>query len=178
MQSASSVTSSSATNVTTMDVAELRNFVQSQAETIAALRHQVEWFRRQIFGQKSERFVPDAGSGQLALSEEITEATADRTQSEPSKVITAHTRRAAKRDADTELGDELPFFDESKVPVQTIVLVPDSIEGSSADQYEVISEKITYRVAQRPGSYQVIKYVRRTVKLKATAEIQTVPAPE
>ena len=178
MQGAPSVASSDATNVMALDVAELRSLVQSQGETIAALRHQLEWFRRQIFGPKSERFVPDAGSAQLSLDESLAGASAESAPAEPKKLIAPHTRRAAKRQANAESGEELPFFDESKVPVQTIVLVPESVQGLSEEQYEVIGEKVSYRVAQRPGSYQVIKYIRRTVKLKATAEIQTVPAPD
>ena len=46
--------------------AELTALERSQAhaittlrEEVAALKHQLEWFRRQIFGQKSERFVPE-----------------------------------------------------------------------------------------------------------------------
>ena len=175
MGSAVSTATSSATDIGTMDVAALRGLVQTQADTITALQRQIDWFRRQIFGQKSERFIPEADSGQLSLGEVPTGSDAA-SHVEPKQVIPAHTRRVAKRDV--EAGDELPFFDESKVPVQTIVLMPDSVEGLSPDQFEVIGEKVSYRVAQRPGSYQVIKYVRRTVKLKATAQIQTVPAPE
>ena len=30
----------------------------------------------------------------------------------------------------------------------------------TADQYEVIGEKVSHRLAQRPGSYVILKYVR------------------
>jgi transposase len=59
MQSAASTGSSTLTEVSSMSAAELAALVRSQAETIAALQHQLDWFRRQIFGQKSERFAPE-----------------------------------------------------------------------------------------------------------------------
>jgi len=172
MQSAASTASSNLTNVTTMDVVELRNLVQSQAETIAALRHQLEWFRRQIFGQKSERFIAGESS-QLSLGEVFP---VPPSPTEERKTIAAHTRRAGPRE--TETGEELKFFDESKVPVQTIVLVHADLEGLSPDEYEVIGEKVTYRLAQRPGSYQVLKYRRPVIKLKRDQRILCLPAPE
>lgn len=173
MQQAAPRTPSELTNVRTMEVAELRNLVQSQAETIAALRHQLEWFRRQLFGQKSERCIPVSESGQLHLGE-VFPVPADAVEERQS--IPAHSRRVTKTDgADT--GEALEFFDESKVPVQTIVLVHADVEGLAPDQYEVIGEKVTYRLAQRPGSYQVLKYRRPVIKLKASGELRSLPAP-
>ena len=36
--------------------------------------------------------------------------------------------------------------------------------GLAADQFKVIGEKISYRLAQRPASYVVLKYVRPVIK--------------
>ena len=113
MQRTLSVASSSAANVMTMAVAELRSLVQSQAETITALTYQLDWFRRQIFGQKSERFIVDPGSGQRVLGEVLPVPEQGRAER---KTIPSHTRRLATREA----GEEIQFFDESKVPVQTM----------------------------------------------------------
>lgn len=153
--------------------------VHSQAETISMLRerlaaaeHQIEWFRRQIFGRKSERLIPEPDPAQLPLGETFP-VPGPPPERQP---IAAHTRRVA-RAGGPESAEELPFFDESKVPVQTIVLMPDTVRGLSADSYEIIGEKVTYRLAQRPGSYQVLKYRRPVAKLKASAQIHTVPAP-
>lgn len=53
-------------------------------------------------------------------------------------------------------------FDDS-VPVVTITLpVP-----ASAGDHDIIGEDVTHRLAQRPGSYVVLKYVRPVVKRKA-----------
>ena len=41
----------------------------------------------------------------------------------------------------------------------------------------MIGEKVTYRLAQRPGAYVVLKYVRKVIKLKETQQIHCPPAP-
>jgi hypothetical protein len=56
------------------------------------------------------------------------------------------------------------------------VLSPE-IAALRPDQYEVISEKVTYRLCQRPGSYTVIKYVRPVVKRLDTQAISCSPPP-
>ncbi|HHJ17160.1 MAG TPA: hypothetical protein ENJ80_10735 [Gammaproteobacteria bacterium] len=38
-------------------------------------------------------------------------------------------------------------------------------------------EKVTYRLAQRPGSYVVLKYVRQGIKRNDTGAILAPPAP-
>ena len=67
MQNALPTTSSSTSEVSTMSDAQLRSLVQSQAETIAALKHQLDWFRRQVFGQKSERFATEPDPAQMYI---------------------------------------------------------------------------------------------------------------
>lgn len=54
-------------------------------------------------------------------------------------------------------------FDAS-VPVETIEVPNPALADIPVDQQERIGEKITYRLAQRPGSYVVLKYVRKVIK--------------
>ena len=175
----SASTGSTNTANAAMVSADVVAMLRAKDEQIAALKHQLDWFRRQVFGSKSERFIAEPNPAQLHLGEALPVPDANAAASaEHEQTIAAHTRRVRARDgADTETGEELPFFDESKVPIQTIVLMPDTVEGLSPDQYEIIGEKVTYRMAQRPGSVQVLKYRRPVVKIKASAEIHTVPAP-
>jgi len=49
MESTASIPSSSVADETAMSAAQLTHLVQSQAETIAALKRQLEWFRRQMY---------------------------------------------------------------------------------------------------------------------------------
>jgi transposase len=152
---------------------ELRLLVHSQAATITSLQHQLEWFKRQIFGAKSERYAPEPDPQQMHLGEQLAPATSP---SEPRKEIPAHSRRTPKRDIEND-AEALPFFDEACVPVQTIVLTDRSTEALSPDQFEVIGEKVSYRLAQRPGSYVVLKYVRPVTKRRDTQTIHCPPAP-
>jgi transposase len=154
--------------------AQFVGLVQILASTVQSLQHQLEWFQRQMFGTKSERLrVFDAQ--QLALGEVL----APPQDTAPAKelVVAAHTRREHRRDTVGE-AESIPFFDESRVPVETIQLTPPELHGVPADQLEVIGEKVSYRLAQRPGSYVVLKYVRPVVKRRDTQIIATAPAPQ
>jgi len=173
MQIEASEGSSNTLNVAMMTPTQLTALVQSQAEIIAALRHQIEWFQRQLFGSKSERFIPEPNPEQMYLGE----MRVAQTQPEKRRTVPAHTRRVASKDgADT--GESLKFFDESRIPVRTILLEHPDTAGRSADQYEIIGEKITYRLIQNPGSYEVLKYHRPVVKLKENERIVCAPAPQ
>jgi transposase len=138
------------------------------------LRHQLEWFKRQLFGSKSERFVPEANPQQLHLGESLPTAEA---ASSAQQAVSAHTRKTPQRDFAQDDAAALPFFDASKVPVETIAVANPEVEGLTPDQYEVIGEKITFKLAQRPGSYVVLKYVRPQVKRLDTQALHCPPAP-
>ena len=74
--------------------------------------------------------------------------------------------------------DESPlFFDEAKVPVEVIVVPNPETAGLAADHFEVIGEKVSYRLAQRPGSYVVLKYPRGVIKRRDTHKLSCPAAP-
>src|SRR6266404_4276423 len=147
-------------------IAELR-------QQIDALKLQLEWFKRQMFGAKSERFIDNPTQLSLGAALPLPDKPI-----EPTRGIAAHTRRIAHPDVDNpQDGDSLPFFDESRVPVETIVLNAPEQAALSADQYQIISEKVSFRLAQRPGSYVVLKYVRPVVKVLDSQQLHCAPAP-
>jgi transposase len=47
----------------------------------------------------------------------------------------------------------------------------------SPDAYEVIGEKVTYRLGQRPGAYVILKYRRPVITRKDTEVLSCPPAP-
>lgn len=151
----------------------LHAVIAQQREQIAALKQQLDWFKRQLFGVKSERFVSEANPYQLHLGAAlpVPEAIPEARQSVP-----AHTRKVARTDL-AQSESSLPFFDETKVPVETIVLPAPEAASLPADAYEVIGEKTSFRLAQRPGSYVVLKYVRPQIKRRDTQAIGCAPAP-
>src|SRR5690606_16902635 len=119
----------------------------------------------QLFGRKSERFVSEPNPQQLPLGAML--ATPGTTP-EATRPVAAHSRRAASRDAAATEGEALPFFDESRVPVETIVVANPEVAGLAPEFFEVIGEKVSFRLAQRPGSYVVLKYVRPLIKRRDT----------
>ena len=68
--------------LTTLSSAQLAELVYMQAQTIESLQHQLDWFKRQLFGSKSERVIPlwnfrdtatrlvDAGAAVLPMCDE------------------------------------------------------------------------------------------------------------
>ena len=148
--------------------------IDSLQQQVDGLKHQLEWFKRQIFGAKSERFAPESDPNQLALGAVL--ATVEPQPIEPRQSVPAHTRRVPQHDAAHD-AESLPFFDESRVPMHTIEVFEPEIAALDPDQYEVIDNKVSYRLAQRPGSYIVFKYVRPVVKRRDTKQISCAPAP-
>ena len=73
--------------------------------------------------------------------------------------------------------DSVPFFDDTRVPVEVIELSAPEAEGLAPDAFEVIGHKESLRLAQRPGSFVVLKYRRPVIKLKATQAIVCPSAP-
>ncbi|QKE37682.1 MAG: IS66 family transposase [Ferrovum myxofaciens] len=146
-----------------------------QQEEISQLKRQLEWFRRHLFGQKSERRNPDLYSLQLAFSdlggEGNTPPPAPDTQT-----VAAHSRNKPAKP--TPPAEDGLFFDESKLPVETITLPCKEAEGLDPAQYEIVSEKVSHRLAQRPASYVILKYVRPVIKLKETQTLVCAPAPQ
>jgi transposase len=63
------------------------------------------------------------------------------------------------------------------VPVEVITVPNSQVEGLTPDAYEVIGEKVSHRLAQRPSSYVVLKYVRPVIKRHDTQVLSCPPAP-
>lgn len=165
-----------------LNASDLAALVRSQAETIAELKHRLAWFERQLFGQKSERLKLLQDPRQLLLGEVAAGAPGPAPEG---KVVAAHVRRPARREQGADVGEaeSVPFFDASRVPIEVIEVALPEIEGLDPEQYEIIGTKRSYRLAQRPGSYVVIEYVRKVVKRKDVepgsdaAAILCAPAP-
>jgi transposase len=146
--------------------------MQRMQNRVSELERQVDWFRRQIFGQKSERrIVLEGGQEQLPLVAPTQPSAPPATVRE----IAAHSRR--KSQTKPESDEPAPLFDRSKLPVERIELSNPAVEGLNPDQYEVVSQKISHRLAQRPGSYVILEYVRPVVKIKSTQQMHCPSAP-
>lgn len=131
-------------------------------QDIEALKYQLAWLKRQIFGEKSEkRIVASPDQGSLFDPDVAPDTPEDR---RPTETI-QYTRRKGKKDRGDSVTDRGLRFDET-VPVERIEIPCPELQGKDADQYEVIGEKKLHRLAQRPGSYVVLEYVTPVVKPK------------
>lgn len=150
---------------------------RTQLETLgaeyAALKQQLEWFKRQLFGVKSERRldVHPAEQGNLLAALGV--------QAPPAPPIEAlqtvryerrkKCRDAAVNDAGLRFGPD--------VPLRVVQVVDPAIEAIPPEQRELIDEKVSYRLAQSPGSYTIIELRRPVYKLRNTSRVLTAAAP-
>lgn len=153
------------------DVANLRAENVLLHARVNDLQAQLDWFKRQVFGERSEKRLFYDDPRQLSLGEMPND-----TPPSPTESVKSYERRVRPEKTDTEAGDPLLRFDES-VPVETIEVLPDEVKDLPAEAYEVVSEKISHRLAQRPAAYVVLKYVRKVVKLKSEERLVTAPVP-
>jgi len=154
----------------------LREQLGAQAEAIRQLTHQLDWFKKQLFGPKSEKQVFDLpGQDSLFQPEEapLPAPPAD----EEERPIKAYQRGTGKKQRDDGCLNDTGLRFTSDVPVEVIEYLPPELTGPEADQYEVIGSKTTYRLAQRASSYVVLKVERPVFRRKGSDKPITTSAP-
>jgi len=141
-------------------------------EQVQTLKTQLDWFKRQLFEAKSEKRLEVDPAIQADLLVALGKDLPAPTQLETEKI----TYQRCKSRSDKTVTDTGLRFDDS-VPVETVILSSPKSADVPENEQILITEKITYRLAQRPGSYVVIKTVRPVIKHKNTGELITPPAP-
>lgn len=132
----------------------LRNSNDALKQTNTHLQEQLAWFKRQIFGKKSERIVSELNSQQFLIPgcEAI-----EITPKEDIDVIPSHQRRKPNRNGQDAIS--LP----SDLPVETIVLdLPEEnkICKETGAPLVRIGEEVTLKLAHKPGSYFIKEIIR------------------
>jgi len=141
-------------------------------ERLDQIEQQLSWFKRQLFGEKSERRIVDP-SVQSSLFATLG-TTVPAPPVEPEAMPAKKSRRKKSRQ-DTVTAEGLRFGPE--VPVEVIDVPVPELAGFDAGDYAVISTKSTYRLAQRPGSYVVLEYRCPVVKHIPSGKLKTTPIP-
>nr|WP_158597921.1 hypothetical protein [Noviherbaspirillum saxi] len=156
-----------ATDASALTLPQLVELVSKQEREIANLRRQVAWFQRQIFGQKSERRLPEPEGVQGTLGESFAAVPDTAPPNSKSRVAAFDRENKPRRPADG-IEESTLFFDDKKVPVEVIAVPSTEMEGLAPDDYEVIGEKVSHRLAQRPGGHVILMYVRAVIKRRDT----------
>jgi len=121
---------------------------------VTILKEQLEWFKRQIFGKRSERIASDLNSEQLTFEGFDNLQT---TEEEQQKTVPARTRRKPKRNGQDKI--TLP----PDLPVKTTILdIPEEqkVCPETGEALVKIGEEITHKLAHEPGSYYIKEIIR------------------
>ena len=153
---------------------DLQNRNQNLAEKLVTTKSQLlqanaqlEWLKRQLFGKRSEKIIPQEDQEQLLFE-------GFQIQEKPKQVkVPTHTRHKRNKEKDRI---RLP----SDLPIEKKILdIPEEEKLCPATKkpLQKIGEEITSKLAYKPGSY----YIRQIIRPKyATPQkgIQTAPLPE
>ena len=153
-------------------IALLREENQAQREEINELKHQLEWFKRQLFGGKSEKCLP-SDSPQMSLGEDVMGKRPQRPEPKKQKITYERGVGPKVRPGDCVSDKGLRFSPD--VPVKTIRLSAPGLDEAEADQLELVTVNKHYRLAQRPASFVVICYEQPVYKRKDTQQMMRVP---
>jgi len=142
-------------------------------ETASSLKDQLDWFKRQLFGRRSEKRLEFDLAEQSSLFEALGAGDLAAPEVPVEEISYRRRRRKDRGDAVNESG--LRFDD--TVPVTTVEVRDPAVESIPASERVVVGEKVTHRLAQRPASYEVLRYVRPLVKRRDTGELLAARAP-
>jgi len=156
------------------EIAAMLDEKASLQARVTELQQQLDWFKRQLFGEKSERQLHPDLSRQLCLGENGIEAAQDDSPAPVLSTVAAHSRQKARSARDI-LAEGLRF--DKSVPMTIIELVDADIQAIPKDELVRVDEKRSYRLAQRPAAYEVICYSRPVFKHRKTGEFYCAPAP-
>lgn len=117
------------------------------------LKEQLAWFKRQIFGKRSERVVSELNAQQLFFEGFENLATKE----EEKKTIPAHERKKPNRDGKDKitLPDDLPVK-------TTIIDIPEDekVCGETGETLVQIGVEVSHKLAHEPGSYYIKEIIR------------------
>lgn len=158
-------------NITADEHARMRSENEALREELQSVKQQLAWLQRQVFGRKSEKRLIEQPSHSGLLFDELPASD----EPAPTEKISYTRRKGAKDRGDAVTDSGLRFNDD--VPVEVIHVNDPEAETIPEEHREVIDEKVTRRLAQRPGSYVVLEYRRRVVKDKRNDRLHTPPIP-
>ncbi|MGE3954121.1 MAG: IS66 family transposase [Parachlamydiales bacterium] len=148
--------------------------ISSQEEKIVYLEEQLEWLKRHVFGQRSEKLVKELDANQLHFAGfEPTDVSTDQSDK---KVESAVKRKGKKK----RYGQDKISLPED-LPVQEVLLdlaPEEKVCQETGKPLVKIGEEVTYKLAYRPGSYYLKKLIRPKYGLSKGEGVACAPLPE
>lgn len=138
--------------------------VEKLEEANKLLQEQLSWLKKQLFGQKSERFIPDNNDILYfpGFSPELSKEAAP----EEKVIIPAHEKRKAKSTPINTIS-----FPEDLPVEQHIVDLPEEEKyDSSGTPLMCIGEDVSRKLAKKPASYFVKEFVRKKYAVVGSSE--------
>lgn len=149
-------------NTTNLSITELQKSCELLLLKVSELSHQnqhlqeqIEWFKRQLFGRKSERVIEDNGQLYFPGFQEMC------SQTPPEKktiTVPAHEKRKGKSTAINTIS-----YPED-LPVETIVLDlsdKDKIDPVTGQSLICIGEDVSRKLAKKPSHYFIKETIRK-----------------
>jgi transposase len=136
-----------------LDRESLLTEIATRDHKIHYLEEQLAWFKRQIFGKRSERVVSDLNSQQLTFDGFENLAS----EKKKKKTVAAHERSKPNRDGK----DKITLPDD--LPVRTTILdIPEEqkVCQETGQPLIQIGTEISHKLAHEPGSYYIKEIIR------------------
>lgn len=138
-----------------------------QKELIDQLQHQLDWFKRELFGSKNERREP-ISPDQLAL---VFPNLKQPPAPEQKKQIITYERGKGKKQRPEDCVSDAGLRFGPDVPMETVMLAVPEYDPVTGEALVQIDTEIFYRLAQRQASYVVIRYEQPVMKIKVSGEL-------
>lgn len=138
----------------TINIKHYEAAISSLQNENSYLKEQVEWFQRQLFGQRSEKIVSNLDEKQLVFSGF---ENPENTSPENKDLVKAHERKKTKKDGEYKI--TLP----PDLPVETIILdlsEEEKVCHISQKSLIKIGEEVTHKLAHKPGSFFIKEIIR------------------
>jgi transposase len=134
-------------------ISQLNSDLQNRDEKILYLEEQLAWFKRQVFGKRSERVVSDLNVEQLTF-EGFENPDSEKKKKKP---VAGHDRSKPNRDGK----DKISLPDD--LPVRTAILdIPEDekICQETGMALVQIGVEVSHKLAHEPGSYYIKEIIR------------------
>ena len=136
-------------------------------EQVKKLEHDLAWFRKYVFGRKTERHLGEHLERATGEEADPEEGDALRDPEETVKELAERVTRQArerKKAQDAKLLSRLTT--DPDVPRSILRILPPEVEAlEEGVDYKIISTKVSHKIAVQPRSYMLLEIHRPVVKL-------------